>query len=209
MPRALLIFCILSTLSFAQDAATGALHGTVLDPSGSRIPQTSIVAVNSATGARYSATSDAESRFSLDISLPATTPPAPSLKACRRKSVRHFTSKSAPHRTRVPSHHRRRSGKSYRRSSTRQHRFHCNSATPSTFSTTTISASPSPPTASPPKPQPSLHTPPTSRSPLPRLLPAAPEFPETQRRLRPPPTPARPEIHLLKASWILKSPCGF
>ncbi|MGA8621210.1 MAG: carboxypeptidase-like regulatory domain-containing protein, partial [Candidatus Sulfotelmatobacter sp.] len=96
MPRALLIFCILSTLSFAQDAATGALHGTVLDPSGSRIPQTSIVAVNSATGARYSATSDAESRFSLDISLPATTPPAPSLKACRRKSVRHFTSKSAP-----------------------------------------------------------------------------------------------------------------
>ncbi len=71
MPRALLVTCILlSTLALAQDAATGALHGAVLDPSGSRIPQASIVAVNSATGARYSATSDAEGRFSLDILPP-------------------------------------------------------------------------------------------------------------------------------------------
>ncbi len=66
-----LIICILYSLSaFAQDAATGAIHGTVLDPAGSRIAQASIVAVNSDTGARYSATSDAEGRFSLDLLPP-------------------------------------------------------------------------------------------------------------------------------------------
>ncbi len=66
-----LIICILYSLStFAQDAATGAIHGTVLDPAGSRIAQASIVAVNSGTGARYSATSDAEGRFSLDLLPP-------------------------------------------------------------------------------------------------------------------------------------------
>jgi hypothetical protein len=71
MPRALLIICILSSLSaYSQDAATGALRGTVLDPTGSRIAQASIVAVNAATGARYSATSDAEGRFSLDLLPP-------------------------------------------------------------------------------------------------------------------------------------------
>jgi Carboxypeptidase regulatory-like domain/TonB dependent receptor len=70
MPRALLICILLSTLAPAQDAATGALRGTVLDPSGSRIAQASIVAVNSATGARYSAISDAEGRFSLDLLPP-------------------------------------------------------------------------------------------------------------------------------------------
>src|SRR5260370_28898022 len=67
----MLIICILYSLStFAQDAATGAIHGTVLDPAGSRIAQASIVAVNSGTGARYSATSDAEGRFSLDLLPP-------------------------------------------------------------------------------------------------------------------------------------------
>ena len=72
MPRALLIvICTLFSLSaVAQDAATGAIRGTVLDPSGSRIAQASIAAVNSATGVRYSATSDAEGRFSLDLLPP-------------------------------------------------------------------------------------------------------------------------------------------
>jgi len=71
MRRALVIFCIfLPTLARAQDAATGAIQGTVLDPSGSRIAQASIVAVNAATGVRFSTTSDAEGRFSIDLLPP-------------------------------------------------------------------------------------------------------------------------------------------
>ena len=66
---ALAFLALLSPLA-AQDSATGAIHGSVLDPSGSRIAQASIVAVNSATGARYSTTSDAEGRFSLDVLPP-------------------------------------------------------------------------------------------------------------------------------------------
>ena len=76
MPRTSLCILILSSLLLlspltgAQDAATGAVHGTVLDPAGSRIAQASIIVVNAATGARYSATSDAEGHFTLDL-LPA------------------------------------------------------------------------------------------------------------------------------------------
>lgn len=54
----------------AQDAATGAIRGTVTDHSGGRIPQASIVVVNTATGARYSATSDGEGRFTIDLLPP-------------------------------------------------------------------------------------------------------------------------------------------
>jgi hypothetical protein len=53
----------------AQDSATGAIRGTVLDSTGSRVPQASIVVVNTATGARYTATSDGAGRFALG-SLP-------------------------------------------------------------------------------------------------------------------------------------------
>jgi hypothetical protein len=73
MPRASLLIaiavCLLLSPLAAQDA-TGGLHGTVLDPSGAHIAQASIVAVNSATGVRYSTTSDAEGRFSLDLLPP-------------------------------------------------------------------------------------------------------------------------------------------
>jgi len=54
----------------AQDSATGSIRGTVLDSSGGRIPQASIVVVNSATGRRYSVTSDAEGNFALDLLPP-------------------------------------------------------------------------------------------------------------------------------------------
>jgi len=54
----------------AQDSATGAIRGTVVDSSGSRIAQTSIVVVNAATSARYSATSDSEGRFALELLPP-------------------------------------------------------------------------------------------------------------------------------------------
>jgi hypothetical protein len=87
MPRvSLLILCLLFSLNrvSAQDAATGAIHGSVLDPTGSRIAQATIAVVNTATSVRYSATSDAERRFALDLLPPATIPLAPSPKACRR-----------------------------------------------------------------------------------------------------------------------------
>ncbi|MFZ0770905.1 MAG: TonB-dependent receptor [Candidatus Sulfotelmatobacter sp.] len=76
MPRASLFasfacsLLLLVSLAFAQDAATGAIHGTVIDPAGAHIAQASIVAVNSATGARYATTSDAEGRFALDLLPP-------------------------------------------------------------------------------------------------------------------------------------------
>ena len=71
-PRAsLIIFCLLLGFPLtARDAATGAIHGTVVDLHDLRIPGASIVVVNTATGVRYSATSDAEGRFSLDLLPP-------------------------------------------------------------------------------------------------------------------------------------------
>jgi len=65
----LLLSALLSPLT-AQDSDTGAIRGIVVDPSGGRIAQASIVAVNAATGVRYEATSDAEGRFSLDLLPP-------------------------------------------------------------------------------------------------------------------------------------------
>jgi hypothetical protein len=66
----LVFFLFLARLSFGQDAATGAIHGTVLDPTGSRIAKASIVAIDSANGVRYSTTSDSEGRFALDLLPP-------------------------------------------------------------------------------------------------------------------------------------------
>ena len=54
----------------AQDAATGAIRGTVLDPAGRRIPNAVVVVVNTATGTLYSISSDAEGRFTLDLLPP-------------------------------------------------------------------------------------------------------------------------------------------
>ena len=73
MPRAsLVVLCILFALplSSAQDAATGAIHGSVVDLHDLRIPGATIAVVNTATGVRYSATSDAEGRFSIDLLPP-------------------------------------------------------------------------------------------------------------------------------------------
>jgi len=61
---------MLAGAAFAQDAATGALRGAVVDPSGGRVAQASIVAVNLATGLRYSTTTDAEGRFAFDLLPP-------------------------------------------------------------------------------------------------------------------------------------------
>ena len=51
----------------AQDSATGSLRGTVLDSTGSRIAQASVVVVNSANGARHAVTSDGEGEFGLEL----------------------------------------------------------------------------------------------------------------------------------------------
>jgi hypothetical protein len=73
MPRTsviILILCLLLSPLAAQDAATGAIHGTVVDLHDLRIPGATIAVVNTATGTRYSASSDAEGRFALDLLPP-------------------------------------------------------------------------------------------------------------------------------------------
>ncbi len=56
--------------SISQDASTGAIRGTVVDASGSRVPGAAIALVNAATGFRYGATSDAEGQFSFQLLPP-------------------------------------------------------------------------------------------------------------------------------------------
>ena len=50
-------------------SSTGS-SGTVLDPSSTRVPQASVVVVNSGTGTRYTATTDAEGHFALELLPP-------------------------------------------------------------------------------------------------------------------------------------------
>src|SRR5579872_304128 len=66
----LLMGLIFSARLHSQDSATGSIRGVVLDSDGARIPQASIVVVNTATSARYVATSDAEGRFVLELLPP-------------------------------------------------------------------------------------------------------------------------------------------
>jgi len=63
------MFCI-PLCSLGQDSATGSLRGTVFDPAGARVPQALVVIVNPATSVRYTATTDAEGRFALDLLPP-------------------------------------------------------------------------------------------------------------------------------------------
>src|SRR5882672_6529255 len=64
------ILTLLGATAFAQDAATGALRGTVVDPHGLRIAGAAVVVVNQATAARYSAATDDLGRFAFDILPP-------------------------------------------------------------------------------------------------------------------------------------------
>ena len=66
----LIIAALICSHVSAQDSATGAIRGTVLDATGARIPQASVVVVNMATGTRYIATSNAEGRFVFELLLP-------------------------------------------------------------------------------------------------------------------------------------------
>src|SRR4051794_24061171 len=63
-------FLLAVTAGFAQDASTGAIRGVVSDISGGRIPNASVIFVDTATGFRYSATTDGDGRFILDLLPP-------------------------------------------------------------------------------------------------------------------------------------------
>jgi len=64
------LFLALTYTALAQDASTGAIRGTVLDSSGSRIANASVVIANTATGFRYSGTTDASGQFSFELLPP-------------------------------------------------------------------------------------------------------------------------------------------
>jgi hypothetical protein len=61
---------LLAGSAFAQDASTGAIRGTVVDPGGRRIVDASIALVNSATGFRYFVTSDSAGQFVFELLPP-------------------------------------------------------------------------------------------------------------------------------------------
>jgi hypothetical protein len=74
-----LYFCFISSLLVssllilpapAQDAGTGAIHGTVSDAAGERIGAASVVLVNAATNFRYSTTTDITGRFGFELLPP-------------------------------------------------------------------------------------------------------------------------------------------
>jgi hypothetical protein len=65
----LIVLCTPAQLT-GQDSATGSLRGTVLDPTGARVMQASIVVVNTGTGTRYSAISDGEGHFAMELLPP-------------------------------------------------------------------------------------------------------------------------------------------
>ena len=54
----------------AQDAATGALRGVVLDAQGARVTGADIVAIRMETGIRYHTATDSAGRFLLDLLPP-------------------------------------------------------------------------------------------------------------------------------------------
>src|SRR5579862_3523367 len=65
-----ILFTLFTLQLVAQDSATGSLRGNVLDPSGSRLARASLVVVNLGTGARYTATTDTEGSFALELLPP-------------------------------------------------------------------------------------------------------------------------------------------
>jgi carboxypeptidase family protein len=84
---AFLLICLVCATLAAQDSATGSLRGTVLDPNGGRIAHASAVVVNVETGTRFTAATNAEGRFTVEL-LPGTTPRGPKRKGCPRRSRR-------------------------------------------------------------------------------------------------------------------------
>jgi len=69
-PLVLVVSILMPAPLLSQDSATGSIQGIVLDPSGARVAQASVVAVNSAMGTRYSTSSNAEGHFALALLPP-------------------------------------------------------------------------------------------------------------------------------------------
>ena len=67
VPTLVLLLIAMTSMLAAQDSATGAIRGTVLDSSGGVVAQASIVVVNSSTGARFSATSSVTGAFGFEL----------------------------------------------------------------------------------------------------------------------------------------------
>ena len=63
----LFLVVLIATTTFAQDASTGAIRGSVNDASGSRLGAATVVLVNTATGIRYSTISDNEGRYAFEL----------------------------------------------------------------------------------------------------------------------------------------------
>jgi hypothetical protein len=61
---------LLFSSAIAQDASTGAVRGTVTDPSGGVIPEATVVLLNMANGFRYSIATDSQGRFAFDMLPP-------------------------------------------------------------------------------------------------------------------------------------------
>ena len=66
----LLTAIVLSGSVLAQDAATGALRGTVLDAQGAAVTRADVIAIRVDTGIRYHGATDSEGRFVLDLLPP-------------------------------------------------------------------------------------------------------------------------------------------
>src|ERR1700690_3586089 len=68
--RHALLLTFFSLSVFAPDPSTGAIRGTVVDSSGSRIAGASIALVNAATGFRYAVTGNSAGQFAFDLLPP-------------------------------------------------------------------------------------------------------------------------------------------
>lgn len=66
----LVVLAAISSACLAQDSSTGAIRGSVLDPSGRSIAGASVVLANDATGAHFEQTSDFRGRFAFELLPP-------------------------------------------------------------------------------------------------------------------------------------------
>ncbi|MFZ0359428.1 MAG: carboxypeptidase regulatory-like domain-containing protein [Terriglobales bacterium] len=67
-----LIFILVASITWGQDASTGALRGVVLDASGAAVTNADIVAIRVETGIRYHSATDSAGRFVVDMLPPGT-----------------------------------------------------------------------------------------------------------------------------------------
>src|SRR5947208_15546780 len=65
-----ILFIAFSFSCLGQDGSTGAIRGTVLDPSGNRVAGATLALVNDATGAHYEQTSGHNGQFAFELLPP-------------------------------------------------------------------------------------------------------------------------------------------